>query len=117
MFSPKQVVYRNAAYIAIFNNNRQQALGNISILCAYGAKIYLRNDTSMWEYYINNVRVTVWNIKEIFSSDYKNFINYPSQLQEKNMKRCKDYLLDTERVRREWSLMLNNMLSSNTHVR
>lgn len=35
--------------IAIFNNNRQQALGNIFALAYLGANIYVRNDTSMWK--------------------------------------------------------------------
>ncbi len=38
-------------HIAVFNNDRQQAMGNIGILMAIGAKIYLRNDTNMWEHY------------------------------------------------------------------
>ena len=37
--------------IAIFNNDRQQALGNINILSAMGKKIYLREGTSMWRKY------------------------------------------------------------------
>jgi len=34
--------------IAIFNNDRQQALGNIFALSYLGAKIYMRNNTTMW---------------------------------------------------------------------
>lgn len=37
--------------IGIFNNNRQQAMGNISILLGLGKKIYLREDTAMWSSY------------------------------------------------------------------
>lgn len=35
--------------VGIFNNNRQQALGNISRLLAMGKRIYIRKDTSMWD--------------------------------------------------------------------
>lgn len=37
--------------IGIFNNNRQQAMGNISILLGLGKKIYLREETAMWSSY------------------------------------------------------------------
>jgi hypothetical protein len=34
--------------IAIFNNKRQQALGNIITLLGFGKKVYIRNDTTSW---------------------------------------------------------------------
>lgn len=37
--------------IGIFNNNRQQAMGNISILLGMGKKIFLREGTTMWSSY------------------------------------------------------------------
>lgn len=37
--------------IAIFNNDRQQAMGNIVLLANLGKKIYLREGTSMWHFY------------------------------------------------------------------
>ena len=37
--------------IGIFNNNRQQAMGNITSLLSLGKKVYLRKDTTMWENY------------------------------------------------------------------
>ena len=37
--------------VALFNNNRQQAMGNIVLLANLKKKIYIRNDTSLWNYY------------------------------------------------------------------
>lgn len=37
--------------IGIFNNNRQQALGNIWILLRMGKKLYIRRDNSMWKHF------------------------------------------------------------------
>lgn len=34
--------------VGVFNNNRQQALGNIYKLLGLGKKVYIRDDTSMW---------------------------------------------------------------------
>lgn len=38
----------NEVDIAIFNNDRQQALGNISILLYLNKTVYIRSDTTMW---------------------------------------------------------------------
>lgn len=37
----------------IFNNDRQQAMGNINIMLGLGKSVYIRNNTSMWNKYIN----------------------------------------------------------------
>lgn len=37
--------------VGIFNNNRQQAMGNINALLALGAKLFLKKGTSMWDKY------------------------------------------------------------------
>lgn len=38
--------------VAIFNNNRQQAMGNITLAAYLGCKIYLRQNTTMWRQYV-----------------------------------------------------------------
>ncbi len=37
--------------IGIFNNNRQQAMGNINLMFELGKKLYIRSDNSMWNKY------------------------------------------------------------------
>lgn len=39
--------------VGIYNNNRQQAMGNIWLLAKLGKKIYIREDTPMWEHFKN----------------------------------------------------------------
>ena len=50
--------------VAVFNNNRQQALGNIYMLLGLGKKIYIRDDTSMWES-LKNMGFLFGNISSI----------------------------------------------------
>lgn len=38
--------------VGIFNNDRQQAMGNIGIMLRMGKKLYLRKGTSMWESFL-----------------------------------------------------------------
>lgn len=37
--------------VGVFNNNRQQAMGNISQLVLFGTKVYIRSDTKMWGHF------------------------------------------------------------------
>lgn len=42
----------NSVDIAVYNNNRQQATGNIEILGYLGKKIYVRSDIATWGHYV-----------------------------------------------------------------
>jgi len=58
--------------IGIFNHNRQQALGNIAYLLASGAKIYLNNDSPLWEIY-DEMKFHIHSINTIQGMSYNNF--------------------------------------------
>lgn len=70
--------------IAIFNNNRQQGMGNILTLLGLGKKVYLRNDTSMWEEYTGK-GYDINSVDDIARQDYKDFIEFPSDSRKKNI--------------------------------
>lgn len=54
-YMPQQEYYSllNKCSVGIFNNNRQQAMGNINVLLRFGAKVYIRDDTTMWNTFSN----------------------------------------------------------------
>ncbi|WP_162139404.1 TDP-N-acetylfucosamine:lipid II N-acetylfucosaminyltransferase [Methanocorpusculum bavaricum] len=58
--------------IGIFNHNRQQALGNIAYLLASGAKIYLNNDSPLWEIY-DEMKFHIHSINTIQEMSYNDF--------------------------------------------
>lgn len=62
--------------IGIFNNDRQQAMGNIQILLGMGKKVFLRNDTTMWNRY-RQTGYKVFSMPEnvIPFSEFINFSN------------------------------------------
>lgn len=72
--------------IAIFNNNRQQALGNINIMLSLGKKVYIREDTAMWDYF-KTAQITVYNIADIGSATFMEFITANEDDQADNMKK------------------------------
>lgn len=74
--------------IAIFNNNRQQALGNIRALAYLGSKVYMRDDTTMWKdfiadgYIISKInKLTIENFEEFILKN-ENSIDLNSKLAE-----------------------------------
>lgn len=72
MSKPEYVKLLSTCDIGIFNNNRQQALGNINILIDLEKKVYIRDDTSMWEYY-KEQQIVLENVKNIENMDFVTF--------------------------------------------
>lgn len=58
--------------IAIFNHERQQGLGNILALLYLGKKVYIRSDTTPWEYFINK-NIKAYDTLRINSQTFKEF--------------------------------------------
>jgi len=48
--------------IAIFNHDRQQAMGNITTLLGLGKKVYMRSSTTSYTYF-NDLNISVYDIK------------------------------------------------------
>ena len=56
--------------IAIFNNDRQQALGNIFALMYMGKKVCLREGTSMWDELVNIQGARLYSCKDISNDSF-----------------------------------------------
>lgn len=50
--------------IAIFNHNRQQAMGNTITLLGLGKKIFMRNDVSQWDF-LRDLDIIVFDINDL----------------------------------------------------
>lgn len=71
--------------IGLYNNKRQQGLGNISRMLNLGKKVYIRSDTPMWRYY-HNLGYKINDIMDIKSQTTREFFDWPKQCQLDNMK-------------------------------
>lgn len=60
--------------IGIFNNNRQQALGNLAYLFATGAKIYINEDSPLWELFAE-LNFAVHPISNLGEICYEEFVD------------------------------------------
>lgn len=85
--------------IAIFNNDRQQALGNIFALAYLEKKIYLRADTTMWEELVKREKYVFNNIKELEDICFDEFIK--SEYVKENSKIAKLRFSD-EHIKKVW---------------
>lgn len=87
--------------IAIFNNNRQQAMGNIAILAYMGAKLFLRDDTTMWEQYVKKGDCGFHNVSDIALLSFEEFAQNSMEDQLKN-KRYFERLWDVHYLKKMW---------------
>jgi dTDP-N-acetylfucosamine:lipid II N-acetylfucosaminyltransferase len=69
--------------VGIFNNDRQQATGNISQLALTGAKIYMRPEVSMWKHF-SELGCRFADIAEIREASFAEFVDYPYEVREIN---------------------------------
>lgn len=69
--------------IAVFNNNRQQAMGNISLLLGLGAKVFLRDDTTMWKRF-SDEGYTIYPITMIMDTSFNELVQFSEKDRSKN---------------------------------
>ncbi|MCK9217040.1 MAG: TDP-N-acetylfucosamine:lipid II N-acetylfucosaminyltransferase [Firmicutes bacterium] len=84
------MLYLSKIDIGIFNNNRQQGMGNIFSMLHLGKKVYIRNDTTMWEEIIKYRQLVVFDIKEIEKMDFERFKQLDTIIAKENMRKCKE---------------------------
>lgn len=97
----------NSVDIAIYNNDRQQATGNITALLYLGKKIYLRDDTSMWEEWVDKVGYQFNNIKDIERESFAELIYRDKEREEHNYELVKDFFCVENRIE-EWKQAFGN---------
>lgn len=71
--------------VGIFNNNRQQAMGNISIFARLGKKVYLRDDTPMWEHF-KKIGYQFSTMQELENATLDEIIHIDENVRENNIR-------------------------------
>lgn len=70
--------------IGIFNNNRQQAMGNITIFALLGKKVYLRDDTTMWEHF-KKIGYQFSTIEELKNATLEEIVHIDDDVRKNNI--------------------------------
>lgn len=92
--------------IAIFNNNRQQALGNIRALAYLGSKIYMRDDTTMWDDFIAD-GYEINKINNLLSENFEEFILKNKNSIDLNSKLAED-TFNQNKIAEKWRDIFDN---------
>lgn len=69
--------------VGIYNNNRQQGLGNISAMTNMGKKVFIRKDTPMWESF-KKYGYIMNDISELASMSIEEIFDWPSSMIQEN---------------------------------
>lgn len=93
--------------VAIFNNNRQQALGNITTSLSVGAKVYLNEDSPLWDIFCE-YEFIVHPISSIESISYGDFKSPSPDESQKNYTRAHQIYSD-ERGVHGWTKVFDSI--------
>lgn len=80
--------FLNTVQVAIFNNDRQQAMGTINTLLRVGTKIYMRSGTAMWEEY-KKYNLAIFDINELDNITVEELFNIDIEIQKRNIETMK----------------------------
>ena len=107
---PKKQYYNHLKDIdiAIFNNNRQQAMGNIAALTLLGAKVYIRDDTTMWNHFVLDNGFRLYSMNSICELNFDSFIYKNINDLDHNTKMVKT-LMSEEKRYQIWSDIFEKM--------
>ncbi|MDQ2085660.1 TDP-N-acetylfucosamine:lipid II N-acetylfucosaminyltransferase [Herbivorax sp. ANBcel31] len=101
--------YQSTMHVGIFNNDRQQGMGNIGKLLFFGAKVYLRSNTALWDKYVNLEKYHLFDISSISSMSFKQFVDFDDKKAEHNKKKYLDSR-DINQLKSIWQTIFDAML-------
>ncbi len=84
--------------VAIMNHNRQQGLGNIIMLLAMGKKVYIREGTSHFQFFIEN-EIEIYGIESLYESSFTDIFTMHKEQCNKNMIRVKQMFSNNSYIR------------------
>jgi dTDP-N-acetylfucosamine:lipid II N-acetylfucosaminyltransferase len=96
----------NSVDIAVFNHNRQQALGNIKTLLYLGKKVYIRKDVTTWDYF-ERIGITVYDTYGMDKLSFEEFVYMEESLKAKN-REIIGREFSEERCRELWEIIFNS---------
>lgn len=120
----RYVDFLNSCDIGIYNNNRQQGFKNITTMLCLGKKVFLRNDTAIYEK-LTGMGVFVEAIENIIPGNMHIFEGIDSGVRQKNRQKIADYMNSyrslweyvlNDKSQRTYLLRKNKPLSINMHI-
>lgn len=79
----KYLDFLSSCSVGIYNCNRQQGMGNISMLVNMGKKVYMRSDTAMWDHY-KSFGYRIYDVADLSSQTKEELFRWTTQEQDEN---------------------------------
>lgn len=98
----------NEMDVGIYNNNRQQAMGNIWLMLMLGKKVYIRKDTVMWSYFAGQGE-KVFNIKDLKNISVDSLLEISIDVQRQNVENARK-TYDVKVRKEAWEKVLSSQL-------
>jgi dTDP-N-acetylfucosamine:lipid II N-acetylfucosaminyltransferase len=92
--------YLSSIDVAIFNHDRQQALGNIFALLYLNKKVFIRSDITSWEYITKELGLDIFKFEEIDQLNFDAF--YSNNSSKGNPQRVKK-LFEDKHIAQVWN--------------
>ncbi len=93
--------------IGVFNNNRQQGMGNISSLLQFGKKVFVREGTAMWSHY-ETMGVALHDISEIAKAESLNELCYIGVEERKQNILAIDKMRSMDNIKEKWQVIFDD---------
>ena len=77
--------------VGVFPTHAQHGMGNISLLLKLGKKVYMRDDTTMWQQYRQKMKYTVYPVSELEGITLEQLVNFPEELAYNNIHIAEEY--------------------------
>ena len=93
--------------IGVFNNNRQQGMGNISSLLQLGKKVFVREGTAMWNHY-KTMGVTMHGINEIAKATSLSELCYIGAEERNQNISAIDKMRSMDTIKEKWQMVFDD---------
>ncbi|WP_027397422.1 TDP-N-acetylfucosamine:lipid II N-acetylfucosaminyltransferase [Anaerovibrio lipolyticus] len=91
--------------VGIYNNDRQQALGNIIALLYFGRKVYIRQNTSMASFF-KRIGIKTYDVIKLSRESIEEILFLPDDVKKRNMDIIKAYYSNAT-IAKKWKLVLD----------
>ncbi len=107
-FMPKMEYYDflNTIDIGIYNNNRQEATGNIEALMFYKRRVFMRRGTSIWNEWNDKEGYSLEDVKDIEKMDFNSFKTPDTEKIQNNHSKVSEYY-NAELRAAEWQQLFD----------
>lgn len=111
-FIPKDEYFKmlQEVDVAIYNNNRQQAIGNIEEMLRQGKKVYLRKTTPMWKWYIGRGE-NIYSTSELRFVSKDRLAFFPVELAKQNLEIDRE-IRKTKLASNQWKKVLETVIDN-----